>query len=197
MQNSDEIGEQPVGTERGFLVEQRELYITAIGLLLAESLELTIAMMFAEELAIGDEVIAAETEQPDIALPCPLQHGFKRQRHATAMFVGSPRILALCIAQHLTDGALTAGHIPYRACHLVQDHRRLHFGGLCQCLELQTTAIDHSKQAVGTRFATKEHAIEAHPLSTCQRGGFHILRTLDERDVDVLQLTIPTTILEG
>ena len=112
------------------------------------------------------------------------------------MLIGSPRILALGISQHLTNGAATSRHIPHGARHLVQHHRALHLRGQSHLLQGIVTAVDHSKQTVGTLLATQQHAIETHPLSTCQGRGFHILGTLDEGDVNLLHLAIATTILK-
>ena len=45
-------------------------------------------------------------------------------------------------------------------------------------------------------FATVQQAIEAHPLGTAQRRRFHVLSTLHDGNVYLLQLTIAATVLE-
>ena len=57
-------------------------------------------------------------------------------------------------------------------------------------------AVHEGKKAVGLVFATVQQAIEAHPLGTAQRRRFHVLSTLHDGNVYLLQLTIAATVLE-
>ena len=145
MQNLDEIRQQPVGTERGFFVKQGQLDITAIDLFLAIGLELVVAMMLAQQLTIGDEVVTTETEQPDVALPCPVQDRLERQRNASAMLVVSPGILALGVFQHLSDGAVSARYIPDGTGDLIQYDGAFYLRGLCHLFQRLVTAVNHSE----------------------------------------------------
>ena len=70
MEDVDVITQQPVWTEGRLLVEERTLHVAAIDLTTAESLELIVAVMLAEEFIGGDVVVAAITEKPDIGLAC-------------------------------------------------------------------------------------------------------------------------------
>ena len=53
------------------------------------------------------------------------------------------------------------------------------------------------EETVGTLLLTIEHAIEAHPLGSCQWGGFHVFGAFDDGNIDVLQSAIASGILEG
>ena len=57
MQHTDEVAQQPVGAERSLLIERRQLYVAAIGLVAAEGAEVVVARMFAKQLAIADGVV--------------------------------------------------------------------------------------------------------------------------------------------
>jgi hypothetical protein len=77
MEDSDEVVQQPVRTERRLLVEQRALHVAAIDLMMTEGSELVVAMMLREQFLIRDVVVAAIAEEPDVSLASLLQNGFK------------------------------------------------------------------------------------------------------------------------
>ena len=56
--------------------------------------------------------------------------------------------------------------------------------------------IDNGKKAVGSLFLAKQHSVEFHPFSTCQRRCFHIFGTLHKRHVYLLQFAITATVLK-
>ena len=69
-------------------------------------------MMLAAQLVVGDIVIAAITEEPDISLTGFLQNTFKGQGYRTTVGITSPGIAAAGILNHLADGALATRNIP-------------------------------------------------------------------------------------
>ena len=163
MKDTDEVVEQPVGTERCLLVERTQFDIAAIDIFIAECLELVVAMMLAAQFVVGNIMIAAITEDPYVGLTSFLQDILERQGHGTAMLIGSPRVVASCILDHLTDGALATRNIPDAARDIVEQD-----GGtvlLCyQRLQLIVVFIDGIEETIGLLFATEEQAIETQPL---------------------------------
>ena len=121
MEDVDVVTQQPVRTEGRFLIEEGTLHIAAVDLTAAESLELIVAMMFAEQFGRGDVVVAAITEEPDIGLASLLQHRLEGQRHTAAVVIVSPGIIAAGILDHLADGAAAPWHIPDAASDFVEE----------------------------------------------------------------------------
>ena len=120
MEDVDVVTQQPVRTEGRLLVEEGTLHVAAVDLSTAESLELIVAVMLAEEFGRGDVVVAAITEEPDISLASLLQDGLEGQRHTAAVVIVSPGIVAAGILDHLADGAAAAWHIPDAASNFVE-----------------------------------------------------------------------------
>ena len=127
MEDADEVVEKPVGTEGGFLVERGAFDIAAIDILLAEGIELVVAVMFSTKFCIGDVVVTAVAEEPDISLARLLQDSLEGKGYGTAVLILCPRVVTACVLNHLTDGALTAWHIPDTAGHLVEKDGLLKF----------------------------------------------------------------------
>ena len=122
MEDVDVITQQPVWTEGRLLVEEGTLHVAAINLSAAEGLELIIAVMLAEKFVWGDVVVATITEEPDIGLASLLQNGLERQRHAAAVLIVGPGIVAASILDHLADGATASRHIPDAASDFVKEY---------------------------------------------------------------------------
>ena len=112
------------------------------------------------------------------------------------MVVGSPRIASVGIANHLPQRATATRDVPHGTHHFV-DKCLTTFAGL-RGLGLQrlVVLIYDLEEAVGLVVFTKEQSIELHPLGTSQWRRFHIFCTFDQRDVDILELAVSTTILE-
>jgi hypothetical protein len=79
MQNLQEVAEQTVRMEGRIFIKHRQLYIASIGLMLTECLQLTITVIFREQLIIAQIMVAGVTKYPDITLPCPLKYSLERQ----------------------------------------------------------------------------------------------------------------------
>ena len=108
------------------------------------------------------------TEEPEVALSGTLQHRLESQLQRTAVGVVGPGIVGVGIAEHLSDGAASARHIPHRARHLVDQYRRT--GGSRRSLLLQRhiVGLHLREEPLGLFLLSIEHPVEAHPLSTGQ-----------------------------
>lgn len=112
MENADEVVEQPVRMKGCLLIEQTLFNITSVDLLITESLELVIAMMLTAQFIVGNLMVAAVTEEPDVCLTGFLQDTLERKGYRTVVVITGPRIAATGILNHLADGALSTRNIP-------------------------------------------------------------------------------------
>ena len=120
MENTDEVVEQPVRMKGCLLIEQALFNITSVDLLITESLELVIAMMLTAQFIIGDLMVAAVTEEPDVCITCLLQNTLERKGYRAAMRIACPGVIATSILYHLTNGALATRDIPDAARDIVE-----------------------------------------------------------------------------
>ena len=63
-------------------------------------------------------------------------------------------------------------------------------------LEALVTTVHFSKKAVGLWRNPEEQSVETHPLGTSQSGGFHVVGTFDDGNIQFLDTAITTTVLE-
>lgn len=165
MENTDEVVEQPVRMKGCLLIEQTLFNITSVDLLITESLELVIAMMLTAQFIIGDLMVAAVTEEPDVCLTGFLQDALERKGYGAVVVIVGPGIAAAGILNHLADGAFATRNIPDAARDIVEQDRGTVL--LCyQRLQLIVVFIDGIEETVGLLFATEEQAIETQPLGT-------------------------------
>lgn len=174
MENTDEVVEQPVRMKGCLLIEQTLFNITSVDLLITESLELVIAMMLTAQFIIGDLMVAAVTEEPDVCLTGFLQDALERKGYGAVVVIVGPGIAAAGILNHLADGAFATRNIPDAARDIVeQDLGVMRGGGWVmvggESLERIIVFVDGIEEAVGLLFAAEEHAIETQPFSTTQR----------------------------
>ena len=52
------------------------------------------------------------------------------------------------------------------------------------------------EQTISLLLATKQHAIESQPFSTCQWRCFHIVGTLYDRYINLIKLSISATVFK-
>lgn len=79
MENADKVVEEPVGTERRFLVEIRTFDIAAIGAPILDGTKLTIAVVFGEQFLIGDVVLTTIAKEPDVGLTSLFENSLEGQ----------------------------------------------------------------------------------------------------------------------
>ena len=77
MKDLDKVVEQPIGTERCLLIERTQFHITAIDVMLAESLKLVVTMVFSTKFIVSNIMVTAITEKPDVCITSLLQNTLK------------------------------------------------------------------------------------------------------------------------
>ena len=63
-------------------------------------------------------------------------------------------------------------------------------------LEALVTTVHFSKKVVGLWRNPEEQSVETHPLGTSQSGGFHVVGTFDDGNIQFLDTAITATVLE-
>ena len=123
-------------------------------------------------------------------MACLLEYRLEGQRQAATMVVVSPRILSAGIGYHLPYGATSTWNVPYVSYNLVNQHRAALTCLSSLRLQGVIAAIYHGEQAVCLTLMAEQPAIELHPLCTGQRRRLHILGTLHDGDVYLLDLAV-------
>ena len=197
MEDADEVGEQEVGTEGGLFVELGALDIAGIGAARAQGMELAVAGVLSQQLTGGEVVATAVAQQPEVGIGGTLQHGLEGQGNRAAVSVVGPEVTACSVANHLADGAAPAGDVPSAAGDLVDHHGGARLGLMGHGGEGVIAAVDEVEQAVGPALAAVEQPVEPEPFGARQGGRLHVLGTLDQRNADVLKLSVAAGVLAG
>ena len=142
-------------------------------------------------------MVAAIAKEPHLGLATTFEDTLEGQRQTATMVVFGPVVLSTGILYHLTDGAASAWHIPHAAHQLVDEYGATMTSLSSLLLEGSLALVNLGKEAVGHLGTSIEQAIETHPLGTGQGRRLHILGTLDEGDVEFLDLAIASAVLKG
>ena len=112
------------------------------------------------------------------------------------MLIPCVRVFDIRVSDKSSDGAASARYIPDSSRLFVHDHRGAYTRGFCQLFEPQVVAFHLLEHLLRLFLRSEEHAVVLHPLRTPERGGFHIVGSLDNRDIDVLQFAVASVVLE-
>ena len=124
MEHDSVVAQQPVWPKGNFLKIRHLHRIDKVNILPAKSFYLSIARMLGPQASVGERRSVGVVESPDIGIGRHIEYSLERQRQATAMVVGSPRIAPAGIGNEASHSAAAACHIPSAAREALGEHRR-------------------------------------------------------------------------
>ena len=195
MEDFDEFLQDPVGMEGEIFVISLVGRIASIYLLVLVCLELGIRSIFLAK--AGKRLVRRMVvfHQPEIGIFRLFEYRFKTQRHGSAIRIMAEQVIGSGILVKLAGGAATSRYIPRRtAFHFTHQFRlgalRVGYG-----FQFVVALFHFGKDTVRQGFLSEKHSIETDPLGTSEGRCFHVVGTFDDRDFQLLHLSVASAIL--